>query len=129
MFIQSCISCETFICVRRNKIEPYYHYPSMPFDYIQYYTSLLIRMKTEAQIVCSHTETNGELCEDDGVSIGQPFVIIIQTCLITSDGVLVLNYPSYNNYIIQQERIYTGHTDSNTSDEEFSHLVLFILLK
>jgi len=31
------------------------------FDYIQYYISLLIKMKTEAQIVCSHTETNGEL--------------------------------------------------------------------
>jgi hypothetical protein len=29
--------------------------------YTQYYTSLLIKMKTEAQIVCSHTETNGEL--------------------------------------------------------------------
>lgn len=31
------------------------------FDYIEYYTSLLIRMKTAAQIVCSHTETNEEL--------------------------------------------------------------------
>jgi hypothetical protein len=31
--------------------------------YTQYYTSLLIKMKTEAQIVCSHTETNEELLE------------------------------------------------------------------
>jgi hypothetical protein len=37
--------------------------PIQAFEYIHYYTSLLIKMKTEAQIVCSHTETNEELLE------------------------------------------------------------------